>query len=325
MKKTALIFGATSMDGRALIPILLSKGYNVLGTTSKSITKTEEYKKVKLFFCDISEKYNIDRVLDGVLEKYKEINEIYLFAAASSPLNANSIDFNSLINTNALPVSHICEFIIKHKLEKVTKLFFASSAEAFGAHGATITEKHLIYPLQTPYALSKGLGTQLCEFYREKYGLFVSYGILFNHSDHNRAENFFVKKLVKGVAEIKLGRREKLEFGNISFFRDESPTKLVVQAMYNILQLKKAENFVLCRGEVFSGQEYLDIAFNYIGIKNWSGYVVINKEINSKNFNGGLTGDCSKARMLLNWRPESISFRRQLEEVIDFELKMLSK
>ena len=60
------------------------------------------------------------------------------------------------------------------------------------------------YP-RSPYGVAKVYGHFITVNYRESYGLFAVYGILFNHESPRRGLEFVTRKITDGVARIKLG------------------------------------------------------------------------------------------------------------------------
>ncbi len=49
--------------------------------------------------------------------------------------------------------------------------------------------------------------------YREKHGLFISSGILFNHESPRRGEHFVTRKTTLSLAKIKCGLQDSFELG----------------------------------------------------------------------------------------------------------------
>ena len=101
------------------------------------------------------------------------------------------------------------------------------------------TERTPFHP-RSPYAVSKVYGHWMAVNYRESYGMHVSNGILFNHESPRRGENFVTRKITMSVAAIKQGREKELRLGNLDAKRDWGYAKDYVEAMWRMLQQRRA-------------------------------------------------------------------------------------
>ena len=106
-----------------------------------------------------------------------------------------------------------------------------------------------------------------------------------------------------------------------------------------ILQQKKPDDFVLATGKTHSVREFVEIAFNEVGIKiKWEGKGIneVGKDqktqkilirVDKKYFRPTevdiLHGDYTKAKENLGWSPK-ISFQELVKEMIKCELKNFS-
>jgi GDPmannose 4,6-dehydratase len=141
--------------------------------------------------------------------------------------------------------------------------------------------------------------------YRESYGLFATNGILFNHESPLRGKDFVTRKITDGVAQIKLGKLDKIKLGNLDAKRDWGYAVEFVEAMWAILQQDTAGDFVIGTGVCSSIREFLTLAFAYVGIEDWTPYVEIDPRFNRPAEIGNLCGDSSKAQRLLGWKPKT--------------------
>jgi GDPmannose 4,6-dehydratase len=66
------------------------------------------------------------------------------------------------------------------------RFYQASSSEMFGSSPPPQNEQTAFQP-RSPYACAKVFAHQLCQNYRDAYGLHISCGILFNHESPRRA------------------------------------------------------------------------------------------------------------------------------------------
>ena len=91
------------------------------------------------------------------------------------------------------------------------------------------------------------------------------------------------------------------------------------QAMHLMLQQSQPDDYVVATGENHSIRQFLDIAFNYAGITDWSKYVVINPLYFRPAEVDTLVGDASKIKSI-GWKYD-ISFKELVETMMKHQLK----
>lgn len=338
--KTALITGITGQDGSYLAELLLEKGYRVHGIIRRNSTSdcTDRIKEllsnpnIKLDYGDLSDFSNITSIIQD-----SQPDEIYNLAAQSHVKVSFS---NSLYTTDvtAVGVVRILEAIRVLGLIEKTKFYQASTSELFGkVQEVPQRETTPFYP-RSPYGVSKLYGFWITKNYRESYNLFGCNGILFNHESPRRGELFVTKKITKTLSEIKNKKKKgPLELGNLDAKRDWGHAKDYVRSMWMMLQHDVPDDYVVSMEEQHSVKEFVNIACDYIGFDiEWKGEgkdeVAIDKntkkvlvQINPDYYRPAevesLVGDCSKAKKILNWKPE-YTFEKLVEEMCKFDLEM---
>jgi GDPmannose 4,6-dehydratase len=188
----------------------------------------------------------------------------------------------------------------------------------FGASPAPQSEKTPFYP-RSPYGVAKVYSYWMAVNYREAYGLFTSNGILFNHESPRRGETFVTRKITRAVAAIKAGRQNDLFLGNLEARRDWGFALEYVQAMWNMLQHDKGEDFVVGTGQSNSVKEFVEEAFSYAGL-DWKEYVKIDKKYFRPTEVENLIADSSKARRLLGWEPK-VTFKELVRIMVDADME----
>ncbi len=121
---------------------------------------------------------------------------------------------------------------------------------------------------------AKAYAHWLCVSYREKYGMFVANGILFNHESPLRSTEFVTRKVSQAVARIKLGQADKLRLGNLDARRDWGFAGDYVRAMWLMLQQRSADDYVIATGETHSVRELVELAFRHVGL-DWRAHVEV--------------------------------------------------
>jgi GDPmannose 4,6-dehydratase len=205
---------------------------------------------------------------------------------------------------------------------KEVKFYQASTSEMFGRMVENpATENTPFYP-RSPYGVAKLYGHWITKNYRESYDMFACSGILFNHESERRGIEFVTRKISDGVARIELGLQDKIMLGNLDSYRDWGYAPDYVEAMWLMLQQDKPEDYVIATNETHSIREFLEHAFNRIGINNWEGYVGQDPRFMRPAEVDVLRGDPSKAEHDLGWKPKT-SFGDLVTKMISNDLKLI--
>ncbi len=314
----ALITGITGQDASYLAEFLLDKGYEVYGTTRRSSTVNNERIKhiedrIHILSGDLLDQSSLVSAL-----QVSQPDEVYNLAAQS--FVKASWDQPVLTGEfTAIGVTRILEAV--RNVNPKIKFYQASSSEMFGKV-VEIPQKETtrFYP-RSPYGVAKVYGHYITLNYRESFDMFACSGILFNHESPRRGLEFVTRKISHAVARISLGKQDKLELGNLDAKRDWGFAGDYVEAMWMMLQQDKPDDYVVATGEAHSVQEFVEIAFNYVGISDWQKYVVSNVGAHLRPAEvDHLIGDATKARKELGWVPKT-SFRELVEMMVKSDLE----
>ncbi len=315
----ALITGITGQDGPYLAELLLSKGYQIYGLVRRLSTPNLENIKhikdnVELISGDLLDQGSIT---DAISEA--EPDEIYNLAAQS--FVRASWDQPVLTGEfTGLGVTRVLEAI--RAVNPKIKFYQASSSEMFGKITETPQKETTRFHPRSPYGVAKVYGHYITVNYRESYGIFACSGILFNHESPRRGIEFVTRKISNGVARIKLGKQKKLELGSLAPKRDWGFSGDYVEAMWLMLQQKKPDDYVIGTGENHSVKEFVQLAFEAVGIKNWEDYLISNVPSHMRPAEVDyLIADASKARKVLRWKPKT-SFPELVEMMVKADLEL---
>jgi GDPmannose 4,6-dehydratase len=205
---------------------------------------------------------------------------------------------------------------------------------------------------QSPYAIAKCAAHHMVRLFREAYSMHASAGILFNHEGPRRGEDFVTRKITKWIGEfakwknhvdslmndydsdpnyiLKISPRTfngdgsivekfpKLRLGNLEAFRDWGYAGDYVEAMWLMLQQDYPDDYVICSGETHTIREFLDVAFQHVGVVDWSGLVVQDPEFYRPAEVEYLCGESSKALNVLGWKP-SHTFADLVKLMVDHD------
>src|SRR5260221_1584667 len=322
MAKQALITGITGQDGPYLAEFLLTKGYKVYGMARRlSIPNVENIKdisdKIELISGDLLDQGSLQ---DAILQS--EPDEVYNLAAQSF-VKASWTQPVLTGEFTGLGATRLLEAI--RTVNKKIKFYQASSSEMFGnVVDVPQTETTRFYP-RSPYGVAKAYAHYMTVNYRESYDMFACSGILFNHESPRRGIEFVTRKISNAVARISLGKQKILELGDLRPKRDWGFAGDYVEAMWLMLNHTVADDYVVATGENHSVQEFVELAFQAVGIDDWEKYVQANHPKHMRPAEvDHLIGDPSKAKKVLGWQPK-ISFPQLVEMMVKADLEREKK
>ena len=322
--KTALITGILGQDGPYLAKLLLEKGYKVYGLmrrySNPNFSNTDYLgitDKIEFITGDMIDEASLINIIKNI-----QLDEVYNLAAQS--FVGSSWDQSKLTTeVNALGVLYLLNAI--RYFSPTTKFYQASTSEMFGnSHINGLQTEETPFNPRSPYAISKLYAYWMTINFKESYGMFCANGILFNHESPIRGKEFVTRKISDGVAKIKLGLTDEIRLGNLDSKRDWGFAGDYVEAMWLMMQQSEPDNYIISTGETHSIRDYLDIAFNYVGIKDWEKYIKIDPSFKRPAELFALHGKSSKAKEKLGWEPK-VKFEDLVKMMVDADLERLKK
>ena len=337
--KKAIITGITGQDGAYLAELLLSKGYKVFGAYRR--TSSQNFWRID--YLGIRNHPNLMLVEHDLIDAASTIrmiseirpDEIYNLAAQSFV----NVSFDQPIATSMITgigVTHMLEAI--RIVNKDIKFYQASTSELYGkVQEVPQKETTPFYP-RSPYGVSKLYAHWMVTNYRESYDMFACSGILFNHESPLRGLEFVTRKISDSVARISEGLQDCIELGNLDASRDWGFAPEFVDGMYRMLQHDKPDTFVLATNKAYTVRQFVEYAFNVIGIDvKWEGSGVSELGVNKKTGKvivkvnkyffrlaevDALIGDYSKAKQHLAWAPTT-DLKDMCRIMVESDLKSL--
>jgi len=319
MKRRALITGITGQDGSYLTEYLLGKGYEVWGlmrrTSLDPLLRLDELARKRAFhilYGNLRDSASLARALEE-----SRPDEIYNLAAQSDV----GISFKCPEETMEINYHGLGRLIHEAiKINPHVRIYQASTSEMFGNTPAPQHEESTLSPV-SPYGESKMKAYEdFVQGYRERHGLFIASGILFNHESPRRGENFVTRKITISLAKIKRGLQEGFSLGNLEARRDWGFAGDYVKAMHTILQQETPKDYVISSGISHSVRDFVEAAAREIGMPmHWRGsgtdevgldpngkiILTINKEFYRPREVNDLRGNSEKAERELGWKPET--------------------
>ena len=302
--KRALVTGINGMDGSHLADFLLEKGYKVFGMERHSSIKNRTNTK------HLESNENFEFITGDLTDSTSLLTALSL----SSPDEVYNLGSQSFVaeswntpeqtsNVTGLGSLRVLDAI--RTLNMDTKFYQASTSELFGRMIENpATERTPFYP-RSPYGVSKLYAHWITKNYRESYDMFNACGILFNHESERRGKQFVTRKISDGVARIHHGLQDFITLGNLDAKRDWGYAPDYVESMWLMLQQDKPDDFVIATGKTHTIRDFLDSAFDVIGIRNWEKYVKQDPRFMRPAEVDVLRGDASKAKYELGWTPKT--------------------
>lgn len=320
--KTAFLSGATGQDGSFLAEFLLEKGYKVYGLVRRSSTdNTWRLKyildKIELITGDLTDQSSLDKAISLI-----KPDEVYNLAAQSY-VKASWDNPESTFDINANGTIRLLE-AIRNFGHRDVKMYQASTSEMFGKIQETPQKETTKFYPRSIYGVSKCAAHWAAVSYRESYNMFISCGIAFNHESHRRGLEFVSRKIAFNVAKIKLGLASFIELGNLESFRDMGYAPDYVEGFWKILQQDIPDDYVLATGETHSIKEFVQTAFETVGIHNWKDYIKQNNKLMRPAEVDYLKGNSSKAKAILSWQSKT-SFNDLVKGMVEADLERLQR
>lgn len=298
----ALITGVCGQDGHYLTELLLSKGYEVIGTRRGNEEPTESPVGAQVVYGDVTDALCIR----DLVETHRP-DEIYNLAAVTHVKDSFSA-MAAAFQVNAVGTANCLDAAARVG----AKFYQASTSELFGDSLPPQSEDTALRP-RSPYAVAKLSAYWLTKNYRER-GLYACNGLLFNHESPRRGGGFVTQKIAKAVADISSGKTDHVTLGNLDSCRDWGHAKDFVYAMWLMMQQPKPDDYVVATGEMRSIRDLCEVAFRYVGM-DYKDFVRTSSEFYRPLEVEKLCGNPAKIKAI-GWTP-TISFETMIKEMVD--------
>ena len=310
------------MDGSHLADFLLEKGYEVWGLERRTSHRNRintghlvDNPNFHFIDGDLTDQNSLYRALQK-----SDPDEVYNLAAQSFVGVSWDIP-EATGDVNALGTLRMLEAIREYN--PAIKFYQACTSEMYGKMVENpATESTPFYP-RSPYGVAKLYAYWITKNYRESYDMFACSGILFNHESERRGIEFVTRKISDAVARISLGMADGISLGNLDSKRDWGYAPDYVEGMWLMLQQDQPDDFVLATGNTHSIRDFLDLAFDAIGISEWEDYVTQDPRFYRPAEVDVLRGDFSKAKQVLGWQPK-VDLKEMVSRMVRNDIERLS-
>ncbi len=275
-----LLTGSTGFVGKNLIPKLINLGYDVIQLSSKDgdIAKEETW-------------INLPRT------------EIVIHLASKTSVPESWTKSYDYINCNLMGTVNALNYCKQHN----SKLIFISSYLYGNPDKLPINENASLKPTN-PYALSKLLSEQVCEYYSKSENIKIVILRPFNIFGPGQSDNYLIQFIISQLETSNIIKVKDLipkrDYIYIDDFTDAIVKSLTLNSNFNI--------FNIGSGQSYSVKEVIDIIQNLL---NTDASVESENE-RRKNEIMDTIADISLANKTLNWSPK-ISFIEGIQNILN--------
>jgi nucleoside-diphosphate-sugar epimerase len=304
-KKKILVTGACGFIGSYLVKALIESGFEInifdFDTVINSKDKPSPFikknnTKINFFSGNIEDPNNLDNAIKGV-------DHVFHLAARSFVPDSWKFPFD-FYRTNIMGTANVLEACRKNNCS-ITYI----SSYVYG------TPKYLpideLHPVQSynPYCHSKVLAEEVCNYYKDNYGLKITVFRPFNVYGPGQNENFLIPEI---IGQLLSEKNKKIIINDLVPKRDY----LFVDDLINALVLSISSTgdiFNLGSGYSISVEELIKTAIEISGIEKK--YISRNSKRENEVYD--VVADIKKAKALLNWSPKT-SLREGIGNCIEF-------
>jgi GDPmannose 4,6-dehydratase len=309
--RRAIIVGSRGQDGQLLTRLLRNRGDAVLGIGRNSVDIWGQLPRPAACRVD-----DLRTVCDTV--RAVQPDEVYYLAAhhGSSETRALGDSHRNFIDGMAVNVAGVVNFLEALRQHAPRgRLFYASSSLVFGNQPQR-TPQDETTPLtpDEPYGLCKALGSQACQEYRQRHGVFACVGILFNHESELRPPSFLSMKIAQAAVAASRGKSAPLVLGSLDAVVDWGFAPDFVEAFRRILALDDPDDFVIATGVVHTVRDFVAAAFRHVGL-DWQAHVVEDRSVLARA-RSGRVGNPARLRRRTGWHT-SVSFEEMVHKLVD--------
>ena len=291
--KNYLIVGGSGQDAYFLTELLLkkkSKIHLLINNKKPKIRKNKNVisiKKINIFSSKQVNKY---------LNQFKQLT---IFFLASYNISTTEKDSSKVLNKNILiNVNGLINFLehISNNNKKM-KLFYACSSHIYNSTKTKSQNENTKPNFSSNYGLSKHLGKQICDFYREKKKIYCSTGVLYSHVSKLSNKNFLINGLLSSIKKSK----KNIKVKDTKALLDLISSRDAVLAMFKIMQLKKPGNFIISSNKLVTVLKVIETLKSILSLPN------LEIKDAAKKFNRNKTilkGNNSKILNKTNWKPK---------------------
>lgn len=256
------------------------------------------------------------RDVDGMTEAFAGIKPDCVIHLAAQTFVPRSI----VSPTETFEINFIGTWNVLTALKAVGfkgRMLFVGSADVYGAVPVSrlpIQESEPLRP-RSPYAVSKVAAEALCYQWSQTQEFDIVMVRPFNHVGPGQSDRFVISRVAKQLVEVKRGRRNELELGNLEATRDFTDVRDVVRAYAGLLNNgENGEVYNVCSGEERSIRSVLNKMLLLSGV---DAVISCDARLIRASEQLRVVGSFKKLRDRTKWTPE-VDFEQSLTDILDY-------
>jgi len=284
-----LVTGGAGFIGSSLVDKLIKMGFEVIVIDNESANENE-----KFYWNEKAENYKYDICNYHKIRKlFAEVQWVF-HLAAQSRIQPSLINPSYTIEVNCHGTENVLHACVENK---VNKIIYSSSSSVYGMTNTIPHKENMPLDCLNPYAISKSTGEKLCKMYADIYKLEIVILRYFNvYGERQPTKGEFAPVIGRFLKQKKINNKLTI-VGKGKQKRDYTYIGDVIKA--NILAAK--DNNIVS-GEIINIGSGKNFSVIEIAEMLKSPYCFVPER---KGESLETLADISKAKKLLNWRPET--------------------
>lgn len=224
-----LVTGASGFAGQHVVKQLVKAGHTVTGMVRRG--GTLEIPGATEAIADLRHDATVQTVVQAAAP-----DGIFHLAAPETSVGHSWREPEDAIEANQRTT--ITLLGAARKLATPPKMLFVSSAEVLGAVAESDLPQHEEMPVnpENPYALSKALDEQVCQFYTRHFAVPVVIVRSFNYIGPGQRPQFVIPRFTAEIAKLEPIGQGKLKVGNLAARRDFTDVRDMAAAYIRVLE-----------------------------------------------------------------------------------------
>jgi GDPmannose 4,6-dehydratase len=307
--KRVVVVGCRGQDGAILVE-QRARDHAVVGLDVGSV-QTHRLQDVALpSHVDVADAAQVAEVLAAVAPA-----ELYYLAARHHSSEEQPDEATELRECTSVHLLGLVNALDALRLHAPTcRVFYAGSSQMFGRASLARQDEATPFAPRNPYAITKVAGANACALFRERFGMHVSVGILYNHESPRRGSRFVSQRIVQGAVRASRDPNYKLTLGSLSAVVDWGYVPDFVDAMIRIVSQSAPDDYIIATGEPHTVQDFVEVAFSHLGL-DWRTHVE-ERVATVEPPAAELVGDATKLRTRTGWKP-TLSFEQMVRLLVD--------
>lgn len=307
--RRVVVIGSRGQDG-ALLFEQRAREHAVLGL-DRDCVESHRLEDVALpSDVQVTDAVRIDEVLAKVVP-----SELYYMAAhhhSSEEQPDEATELRESLRVHFVGLVNVLDALRAHAPR--CRVFYAGSSHMFGYPSVQPQDESTPFAPRNAYAITKVAGAHACALYRDRYGMPISVGILYNHESPRRGSRFVSQRIAQAAVRASRDPSYKFTLGSLSAVVDWGYAPDFVDAMIRIVSQPSPDDYVIATGEPHTVRDFLDIAFGHLGL-DWRRHVE-ERAASVEARATALVGDATKLRQRTGWKP-TVTFDQMVRILVD--------